>query len=123
MSVTFFNPKNPAEFDDDDDLVGGGIEINVSNSNARELLTFVGIPGDDDDDDLCGQILAKDLEVLCRRKLMVLSVKGADPAFPPSQMGNIIFCGRSEGYLETRVHELLRLAQERTSDADLIVWS
>lgn len=126
MSVTFFNPANPAQYDEEYNFIGGGDEINVSNSNACDILEFLGLgatPGTDPYDALCGSILAKDLEVLCRRKLMALSVKALDQGLPTRVEGNVIHCGRAEGYLTEKVIALLSLAKGRKSEEDMISWS
>lgn len=129
MSVTFWNPENPAEYNDDYEHVGGGMEYNLSNTNARELLDFLGV---ETEDDLCGSILAKDLEVVCRRKLMVMSAKGEDPEIPETALRTVpgsresratfIMCRREAGYLVNRTMDLLALAQQRKSDTDKITW-
>lgn len=123
MSVNFYNPANPADYNEETGEWTGGTELNVSNVNARDLLAFLGLDLEGDNDDLYGQILAKDLEVLCRRRLMVASVKGNDPALPTTEEGNFINCGRGEGYLVEKTKVLLKIAQERKSDEDRIVWS
>ncbi len=118
MSITFWNTSNPAVYDEEYNQTGGGQEINLSNSNAMELMYWIGFPVVD----YGGEILAKDLEVLCRRRLMVVSAKGVDPEIPQVVDANILFVGREPGYLTGRTHQLLEIAQARLSDSDMVAW-
>ena len=47
MSVTFFDANNPAQFNADGDQIGGGVEVNFSNSNAAFVLELMGIYDED----------------------------------------------------------------------------
>ena len=128
MSITFWNPANPAQYEDRYDSlyedtypvwVGGGLELNLSNSNALELLEFLTISNPD----YSGAIPAKELEALCRRALIRLNnVSNLDEEIPTTIEGNIIYTGRPAGYLKNRVEEFLELACQRTSDDDQIYW-
>ena len=77
MSITFWNPENPAKFIENYDPVyeefysvmtdDSGIEINMCNSNALEVLSLLSLPSD-----YSGKISARELEVLCKRALIRL---------------------------------------------------
>lgn len=47
MSVTFFDANNPAQFNADGDQIGGGVEVNFSNTNAAFVLELMGIYEED----------------------------------------------------------------------------
>ena len=47
MSVTFFDANNPARFNTDGDQIGGGVEVNFSNTNAAFVLELMGIYEED----------------------------------------------------------------------------
>jgi len=128
MSITFWNPANPAQFEDRYDpmykdmytiWVGGGLELNLSNSNALEVLQFLNVPKPI----YCGEILARELEVLCRRALIRLdNISDLDEEIPTRIDGSIITPRRPSGYLRGRVEELLRLSLQRITDNDQIFW-
>jgi len=128
MSITFWNPANPARYEERYDpeygdtytvWVGGGLELHLSNSNALELLQFLNVPKPT----YGGEILARELEVLCRRALIRLSnLPNLDEEIPTSIDGNIITPRRPAGYLQGRVEELLKLAALRITHEDLIYW-
>jgi len=43
MSVTFYDPSNLVKYNEDGDQIGGGLDINVSNGNAFEILLALGL--------------------------------------------------------------------------------
>jgi hypothetical protein len=96
--------------------------LNVSNSNAREILGVVGVPCEDD---LCGKYLARDFEVMARRAMMRI---GFDPELPgtaaPIGVGRavLMICGRPEGYVRGKLLALVEICQARASDQDEIAW-
>lgn len=128
MSITFWNPANPAQFEDRYDpmyedtytvWVGGGLELNLSNSNALELLHFLNVPNPT----YGGEIPARELEALCRRALIRLNnISNLDEEIPTRIDGNIITPRRPAGYLKGRVEELLQLSCQRIGDDDQIYW-
>ncbi|MDP9151975.1 MAG: hypothetical protein M3O36_18790 [Myxococcota bacterium] len=105
MSVTFhINGRRP-DYDDADTF------LNLANTNARDLLHWLGF----DAADLCGQIPAPKLARRCRERLRLIA-GNIDPAKPfnggQGQSGaRFIYFGRREGYLHDRCEELLRLAE------------
>lgn len=73
MSVTFFDPNNPAVYNDDGDQVGGGTEVNFNNHNAYGILMLMGMCGPDNHDmfgDLDGDTFRKN----CIRALSVIDM-------------------------------------------------
>lgn len=103
MSVTFF--------------VEGGSrnDVNVSNANAREILSALGydardIAGDDAADTFLGRVV------------LALGLAPTDPGRPAVQDGNVIDCGRAPGYLQTRLRELHTLAQSAVRSRQHIYW-
>jgi len=95
--------------------------LNVSNSNAREILGVVGVPCEDD---LCGKYLARDFEVMARRAMMRV---GFDPEIPGSESkvpgrARMLTCGRPEGYVRGKLLALVGICQARASDQDEIAW-
>jgi len=127
MSVTFYDPKNPVQYDEDYSITGGCPELNVSNSNARDILLVLGLC--DDCGDLYGEISAKDLSVLVRRTLIRLNNTSntTNNSIVPSmerglQGAPIYHCGRDEGYVSARLERLLELAASVSDPDDNIRW-
>ncbi len=128
MSITFWNPTNPAQYESIYDAtyqdnftvwVGGGRELNFSNSNALEILRFLNVPNID----YVGSISARELEILCRRALIRLNnIPDLDVEIPTRIEGNFIYIGRPAGYMKKRIEELLELSRQRTSNEDKIYW-
>lgn len=100
-------------------------EVNLSNTNAIELLCWLGI-----DPDYCGEVSARDLAARCRRRLWD-EARNHDPALSPAERAErlgldpsnnrVITPGREAGYLRTRTERLLKLA-EKAAD-HLITWA
>jgi len=69
MSVTFYDPENPVQYDDDYQVVGGGPEANFNNSNARIIIELLGL---ETDPSLYGETTAENLlETLKRAEVTV----------------------------------------------------
>jgi hypothetical protein len=128
MSITFWNPENPAKFVEKYDpgyeelysvmTDDSGIEINMCNSNALEVLSLLSLPSD-----YSGKISARELEVLCKRALIRLRNSSfLDKMIPTVIKGNFIDTGRPEGYLQNTIIKLLEMAQQRTTEYDEIYW-
>jgi hypothetical protein len=128
MSITFWNPENPAKFVEQYDPAyddtytvmteDSGIEINMCNSNALEVISLLGLTAE-----YSGKISAKELEVRCNRTLIRLRNSSMlDKMIPTIIKGNFIDTGRPEGYLQKQVLKLLELAQQRTTEYDEIYW-
>lgn len=110
MSVTFFDPNNPAEYNLNGDQVGGGTEINVNNVNGYNILMLMGLCGPDNHNmygDLDGDTFRKHcIKALSMIDMMQFNVQSTE---------NLEFCIR----LKSRISRLLVVF----SDADRICWS
>jgi len=100
-------------------------ELDVNCSNARDLLTWVGV---DVGEELCGSIEAPELAARCRRRLWDES-RNHDPAMTGDeraeslgleQSERVITCGRSADYLRRRCADLLRVAE--TAGTNFVAW-
>lgn len=95
-------------------------EINVSNSNAAELLDVLGIAVGEDFSDRCAGSLPG--EDFLGRVLIALAVAPADAGVPAVRDGNVISCGRSEGYVQDRLGSLREVAEHAAARGLLVVW-
>lgn len=95
--------------------------LNLSNMNARELLSLIGIPTEDE---LYGKHLAKDFEVLVRRAMMRVGLDAEKLGSETQEPGKarMVTCGRPEGYLRGKLFLLMGICQARISDLDEISW-
>src|SRR5262249_40429784 len=89
--------------------------INLANQNAADLLAWLGLPADE----LFGQIPARELAALCRRRLWP-EARNADPEVPDVDRGRFYRFGRRAGYLRQRTMGLLHLAE--LADDGVISW-
>jgi hypothetical protein len=98
MSITFsaYNPETHT---------GAGPDMNLCNSNAYDLMNYLGL-----EIDCCGNHDASDLAARCRRKLWDES-RNHDPALPVVVEGRMTYCGRPEGYLRSKCEFLLEVAE------------
>ena len=124
MSVTFFDPKNPTEYDDEYNIVGGGREVNVSNSNAHQILGVLGL----DSDNLFGSLSGSEFRALCARAMIRMNntregkrLNEAVPSCVDASPGQatMIYGGREENYLLNRVQALL----EAFKESEEVCWS
>ena len=119
MSVTFSNRSVDVDFDDADTY------LNLANSNAGDLLRWLGLPAYAQYGDLIGDLAAVELAARCRRRLWP-EPRNLDPARPSvdlEQPGRAHFleCGRQAGYLRERTGQLLALCERDL--ASIIDWS
>lgn len=95
-------------------------EINLSNANARDLMSWLDLPRDD-----CGEMKASELAARCRRRLWPEDRNDDEgrEGFVDASPGRatLIDCGRSPGYLRQRTEQLLRVC-ERAGEA-FVVWA
>ena len=106
MSVTFTIAGSHADWDDP------ATHLNLANMNAAELLRWLDI---DAQDDLYGEISARELAARCRRRLW-----GVARNYDPERVAHVdakpgrataIWPGRRPGYLREKTAELLALAE------------
>ncbi|MCY1023968.1 hypothetical protein [Pyxidicoccus sp. MSG2] len=86
----------------------------LSNTNARELLTWLGYTPQEIGD-LYGVLPARELAARCRRRLWP-EARNVDPALVAREEHDdghprLVFCGRPAGYLRDRTAQLLSLAE------------
>lgn len=96
MSVSFFDPANRTKYDDDYNEIGGTPTVNLSNVNARFVLTFLGI----DSSDLCGEMQAQDMIKVVEKGIYMANVFPVD----------------DRDYLADALARLLRLSNQITLD-------
>jgi hypothetical protein len=118
MSVTFENTAVELDYEDPSTYV------NLSNSNARELIDWLKLSMDTSED-LWGRMPAREVAARCKRRLWP-EKRNCDPARATRDTKRPGKCritemGRPEGYLRMRTADLLQLAT-RNLDAD-IVWN
>lgn len=105
-----------------------GTEMNLSNSNAEDFISWLGLEKNQEDY-LYGKMNAREVAARCRRRLWD-EARNHDPALSPeeraealgvAQSRRVIIAGRSPGYLRSKTEEMLRLC-EKAGDR-MIVWS
>lgn len=70
MGVTFYDPSNLSQYDNEYNYIGGGPEVSFSNVNARNILDILGLLRDDQE--LHGEISAEDLiSIITRTKVAI----------------------------------------------------
>lgn len=74
MSVSFFDPANPIKYDDDYNEIGGTPIVNLSNVNARFVLSFIGLVSGD----LCGEMQAQDMIKVIEKGIYMANVFPVD---------------------------------------------
>ena len=92
--------------------------INLSNSNAVDLLDVLGL-STSFEDGLFGQIQADDL---LGRVLIALSIAPQDLGYESAKVGNVIYSGRSENYIQTRLIQLEAIATFAKSTGCDVIW-
>lgn len=108
-----------AQFPINVDVVDSTENVNVSNFNAREILSSLDIVSEEDDE-LVGTIDADDF---MGRVLLAAGLSVGDPGMPATTQGAMVYCGRSEGYLDDRYAELLKLATAAKKQGSKVAWS
>ena len=96
-------------------------EVNVSNVNAVEVLDVLGIMVGEDFSDRCAGSM--DAELFLGRVLMASAVQLVDAGVPVTQNGNMIYMGRAEGYLNSRVEELRAVADYSVKHNLEVCWA
>lgn len=108
MSVTFFDPNNPAVYNEVGDQVGGGIEINVNNSTGYSILTLFGMCGPDNHD-MFGDLDGETFRRHCMKALSTIEMMQYNV-----QTENVEFCIR----LKNRISRLLVVF----ADTERVCW-
>jgi hypothetical protein len=91
-------------------------QVNMSNLNAREVLPLLGLDAEDE----CG---SKDGQDMLGRVLMAQAAGVPDAGRPAVQTGNMIDCGRAEGYFDDRLVELEAIALFAVKHQLPVTWS
>lgn len=95
-------------------------EVQMSNSNAVTLLSVLGLASGEDFSDYCtGAISA---ENLLGRILIAQAVNPADEGTDAFSEGNMVYCGRSEGYTEAKLSQLAEVAEYASQRCLTIQW-
>lgn len=97
------------------------VEVNMANGNAAEWMRWVGVPSAES----CGEMPAKDLAVLCRRRLWD-EARNHDPVREGSEYKvpngpRVIECERRPDYLRSQTERMLKVC-EKAGDR-LIAWA
>jgi len=102
------------------DYVSGEGYVNMSNTNARDILSALGL----DYEDLCGDMRGRDFRKLCESAL-AKSQPGDEPraiVITRSPIGGtFIECGREDRYVTTRLQQLLEVAKS-AGDIGVVAW-
>jgi hypothetical protein len=96
--------------------------VNVSNLNAREILSVLGVTKADDEEylELCGSMPA---EQFAGSVLLGIAVNPTDAGAPVVDEGNFVECGREVGYVDARLTELREVAEYALTHNLNVVWS
>lgn len=93
-------------------------DVNVSNFNAKAVLDVLGFGGDEDGE-LAGAVDGSDF---LGRVLTAQALNPADAGVPATQEGNVIYCGRPEGYMEDVLARLHPIAQHAADTNQEVAW-
>ena len=93
--------------------------VNLSNANAGAFFAWLGVDGGEY---LCGEMRARELAVVVRRRLAQPAAHAADVGVAATVQGRVIECGRAPGRLVQAAGQLLALA-EYAGDLGVVVWS
>ncbi|HSX23313.1 MAG TPA: hypothetical protein VLE97_11120 [Gaiellaceae bacterium] len=96
------------------------VEVNMTESNTKDWLRWIGLPPDD-----CGQVSARELAARCRRRLWD-ETRNHDPAVEGYEAkdpgkARLIVCDRGPDYLRERTAQMLKVC-EKAGDR-LIAWA
>lgn len=95
-------------------------EVNVSNTNASAIFDILGIKVGEEFEERCvGEMAADEFQ---GRVLIAAGLQPVDAGIPAIQEGNQVFCGRPEGYLNSRIEELRAVADYATANGSPIRW-
>lgn len=91
-------------------------EVNLSNSNAEELLEYLGIPSDEE---LVGSMEA---EAFLGRVIMASALAPANTGLTTMQIENFVYGGRPADYMQRKFEQLEEVARFAISHGRQVVW-
>ena len=103
--------------------------LNVSSSNARDIIEWLDLLEYDNNGSLFGEIEALELAARCRRRLWD-EERNSDPGLNAAdrarklgvdQSSRVITCGREPGYLQAKTKQILFIAE--CAGAHYVSWS
>lgn len=95
-------------------------EVQMSNSNAFMLLSLLGLALSEDFSDYCsGSIPAEDF---LGRVLLAQGLNPADAGSDTIVVGNMVDCGRPEGYTDAKLDAMREVADWAIANKREIVW-
>jgi hypothetical protein len=89
-------------------------EVNMSNTNAFELLDVLGLSSES-----FGSLQASDF---LGRILLAVAVAPTDPGRPTITEGSVTYCGRNPGYVQKRLAQMRDLAQWCATNNARVTW-
>ncbi|MGP4001573.1 hypothetical protein [Streptomyces sp. 8N706] len=90
-----------------------GAPVNMANSNAARVLDTLGYAEPYGDEDA---------QLFLDRVLLALALEPEDAGRPAVADGRFIDCGRSQGYVQSRLHELRELAEYAQAQSLRVTW-
>lgn len=95
-------------------------EVQMSNGNAVTILDVLGIKVGEDFSDRCsGSISVEDMK---GRILMAQAINPTDEGSATIAVGNVVDCGRPEGYTDGKLFSLLEVVEFAEANNVDIVW-
>lgn len=104
MTVSFYDPTNMRQYDEDYNVIGGGPEANFSNHNARTILDRLGLDGP-----LYGELKAEQMLDACVRAAYAVERFEDDPW--------------EKTYLLNSIEKIRDVALEAVDHGGVVVWS
>jgi len=96
-------------------------EVNLSNTNADEVLSYLGLAtGDSDFADYC--VGTMPAEEFLGRVLMAEALVPEKSGLTTMQIENVVYCGRPDDYLATRFAKLREVAEWAISNNRSVSW-
>lgn len=92
--------------------------LNMSNTNARELLVVLGLL--DEHEELVGSLPGAEFAA---KVIEALVVAPADLGVPAQSQGNMVFFGRPAGYVQARLADLKEVAEFAWDRGLAVDWS
>lgn len=101
------------------EAIGETPSANMANSNARDVLSTLGIP----DEDLCGGMDPSDFLGRVLTGLALAPESAEIPTHAALGATNLITCGREAGYVQDRLRDLHEVAQFAIAHNRDVVWA